>query len=305
MRIGRSSYLLTRVKSRHLSSSIFFEINLIIRDMKSEKEIWKPVVGLESRYMISSLGRVKSLAYDFIDSMGRHVHRKEKIMKVKICSSTGYPQVNLWVGDKNKPFSIHRLIAIAFIPNPNNYPCVNHIDEDRSNSVLNNLEWCSYGYNNTYGSARDKRRKSLIQFYKNHPELKMTVKKRGNTFRVFQYKKNGDIVKIWDGGLPEIEKALGKAPSVASCVLHKNNSAYGFVWRYEGDPFSYEPKRSGPKRRVSVMQFDLDGNYIRTFQSINDAADYLGKRTRNSDITNCCKGNYKTAHGFKWRYANG
>ena len=86
--------------------------------------------------MISSLGRVKSLAYDIVDSIGRHVHRKEKLMKVRVCSSTGYPQVNLWVGEKNKPFSIHRLIAEAFIPNPNNYPCVNHIDEDRSNSVL-------------------------------------------------------------------------------------------------------------------------------------------------------------------------
>ena len=132
--------------------------------MKSEKEIWKPVVGLEDRYMISSLGMVKSLAYDIVDSIGRHVHRKEKLMKVKVCSSTGYPQVNLWVGEKNKPFSIHRLTAEAFIPNPNNYPCVNHIDEDRSNSVLGNLEWCTYGYNTTYGSARERRRAAVMQF---------------------------------------------------------------------------------------------------------------------------------------------
>ena len=167
--------------------------------MKSEKEIWKPVVGLEDRYMISSLGRVKSLAYDIVDSIGRHVRRKEKLMKVKVCSSTGYPQVNLWVGEKNKPFSIHRLIAEAFIPNPNNYPCVNHIDEDRSNSVLGNLEWCTYGYNTTYGSAREKRRASLKAFYEDHPELKITINERGSSFRICQYETNGRLIKVWDG----------------------------------------------------------------------------------------------------------
>lgn len=302
-RIGRSSYLLTRVKSRHPSSSILFEINLIIRDMKSENEIWKPVVGLENRYMISSLGRVKRLAYDVTDSTGRYTHHTDKIMKVRIGTQTGYPQVNLWIGGRSKPFYIHRLIAEAFIPNPNNYPCVNHIDEDRSNSVLGNLEWCTYEYNCVYGYARERRRESLKRFYENHPEFKMNVKKRENTFRVFQYEKNGTLIKIWDGGLSEIERTLGKSSSVANCVLHRNNSAYGFVWRREGDPFSYnKPKKTGPKRRVAVMQFDLKGNYIRTFPSINDAADYLGKRSRNSDITNCCKGNYKTAHGYKWRY---
>lgn len=273
--------------------------------MKSEKEIWKPVVGLENRYMISSLGRVKRLAYDVTDSMGRHTHHHDKLMKVRIGSRTGYPQVNLWVGEKNKPFSIHRLIAEAFIPNPNNYPCVNHIDEDRSNSVLGNLEWCTYEYNCTYGTARKKRRESLIRFYNEHPDFKITVKKRGNDFKVNQYSLDGKLLKTFDGGLPEIKKIFGRNASVCSCVLHKNNSAYGYVWRYEGDPFSYSPKKSGPRRRVSVLQFDLNGNFIQRFESVNDAADHLGKRKRNSDITNCCKGNLKTAHGYIWRYANG
>lgn len=273
--------------------------------MKSEKEIWKPVVGLEDRYMISSLGRVKRLAYEVTDSMGRHTCHSDKIMKVRIGTKTGYPQVNLWVGEKSKPFNIHRLIAEAFIPNPNNYPCVNHIDEDRSNSVLGNLEWCTYGYNTTYGSARERRRASLKAFYEDHPELKITINERGTSFRIYQYETNGKLVKVWDGGLSEVGKYFGKASAIEGCIRHKCNSARGFVWRYEGDPFSYNPKPSGPRRRVAVMQFDLSGNYIRTFQSVNDAADYLGKRTRNSDITNCCKGNHKTAHGYKWRYANG
>ena len=296
---------MTRVKSRHPSSSVFFEINLIIRDMKSEKEIRKPVAGLEDRHMISSLGRVKSLAYDIVDSIGRHVHRKEKLMKAKVCSSTGYPQVSLWVGEKNRPFSIHRLIAEAFIPNPNNYPCVNHMDEDRSNSVLGNLEWCTYGYNTTYGSARERRRASLKAFCEDHPELKMTINERGTSFRICQYGTNGELVKVWDGGLSEIEKCFGKTGVIEGCIHHKCNPARGFAWRCEGDPFSYDPKAPGLRRRVAVMQFDLSGKHIRTFHGINEAADYPGKRSGNSDITNCCKGNRKTSHGYKWRYANG
>lgn len=247
--------------------------------MKSEKEIWEPVVGLENRYMISSLGRVKSLAYDLVDSIGRHVHRKEKLMKVKVCSNTGYPQVNLLAGEKNKPFSIHRLIAEAFIPNPNNYPCVNHIDEDRSNSVLDNLEWCTYEYNNTYGSVREKRRNALKSFYDNHPEFKINVKKRGNSFKVNQYTLDGKLVKTYDGGIPEIHKIFGRSACISSCVTHKNHSAYGFVWRYDGDPFSYEIKKQHKKidsgickplrHQKYVLLIDNEGNTIERFASVS------------------------------------
>ena len=270
---------MTRVKSRHPSSSVFFEINLIIRDMKSEKEIWKPVVGLEYRYMISSLGRVKRLAYEVTDSMGRHTRHSDKIMKVRIGTKTGYPQVNLWVGEKSKPFNIHRLIAEAFIPNPNNYPCVNHIDEDRSNSVLGNLEWCTYEYNSTYGSAREKRRNALKSFYENHPEFKINVKKRGNSFKVNQYTLDGALVKTYDGGIPEIHKIFGRSACVSSCVTHKNHSAYGFVWRYDGDPFSYEIKKHHKKidrdicrplrHQKYVLLIDDEGNTIERFASVS------------------------------------
>ena len=97
--------------------------------MNQSEEIWKHVVGNES-YMISSMGRVKSLERNYTDSVGRRYNIPEKIMKTKISKSTGYPQVNLWVNGKSRPFCIHRLIAEAFIPNPNNYPCVNHKDEN-------------------------------------------------------------------------------------------------------------------------------------------------------------------------------
>ena len=252
--------------------------------MNQSEEIWKHVVGNES-YMISSMGRVKSLERNYTDSVGRKYNIPEKIMKTKISKSTGYPQVNLWVNGKSRPFCIHRLIAEAFIPNPNNYACVNHIDEDRSNSVLGNLEWCTYKYNCTYGSAREKRRESLIRFYKNNPELKTKIKKRGATFKVNQYSLDGKLIKTYEGGIPEINEILGKSSSISSCVLHKNKTAYGFVWRYEGDPFEYPTKKerkkidyenSKPlKHQKYVIQLDKCGNEIRRFRSVSEVGRYF------------------------------
>ena len=95
-----------------------------------DKEFWKDIVGYEGHYQISNLGRVKRLQRVCIDSLGRRMSYKEKILKVKICKQTGYPYVCLSKDNKREAKDIHTLIADAFIPNPNNLPCVNHIDEN-------------------------------------------------------------------------------------------------------------------------------------------------------------------------------
>ncbi len=123
------------------------------------KEIWKDIPNYENLYQISNLGRVRSL----------HNRYKNKQYLKPCANSKGYLLVSLCKNHIQKAFNIHRLVAEAFIPNPNNYPCINHIDENKENNIFTNLEWCTYQYNNTYGHRIEK---SVKSFHKtNHSFL--------------------------------------------------------------------------------------------------------------------------------------
>lgn len=110
-------------------------------------EEWRDIEGYEGLYQISSFGRVKSLK-------GKDV----RILKLGT-TKKGYKSVGLQVNGNHKTCVVHRLVAKAFIPNPNSYPCVNHKDESKDNNHVSNLEWCTVLYNNTYGTVR--KRQSL------------------------------------------------------------------------------------------------------------------------------------------------
>ncbi len=125
------------------------------------KEIWKDIPNYEGIYKISNLGRLKSFrAYN---SFTKSYYYKEKIVKGKIDSS-GYVMVCLSKNGKYKYCRIHRLVAEVFIDNPNNYPIINHKDENKKNNIVSNLEWCTYLYNNTYGNKNKRISKAIIQY---------------------------------------------------------------------------------------------------------------------------------------------
>ena len=106
-------------------------------------EIWKDVVGYEGLYKVSNFGNVLSLNYNGTG--------KSKLLKQFY--HIGYRRVMLVKNGIKKKLLVHRLVAEAFIPNPNNYPCVNHKDENRGNNHVDNLEWCTYKYNSNYGTC--------------------------------------------------------------------------------------------------------------------------------------------------------
>lgn len=115
------------------------------------KEIWKDVVGFENYYEVSNLGRVRSKDRLLVYTNGKVVHRKSKIKKPTI-DGNSYPRVGLQIKGKLTMKMVHRLVAEAFIPNPDNLPIVNHKDEDKTNSNADNLEWCDNSYNVSYSN---------------------------------------------------------------------------------------------------------------------------------------------------------
>ena len=113
----------------------------------SDSEVWKDVAGYEGYYQVSNKGNVHSVAR--VSSQGK----KCGGLTLKPRNvGYGYLQVSLYKNGKMKQKFIHRLVAEAFIPNPESLPQINHIDEVKTNNELSNLEWCTREYNNNYGT---------------------------------------------------------------------------------------------------------------------------------------------------------
>ena len=111
------------------------------------EEQWRDISGYEGLYQVSNLGQVKSMDY-------RHTG-KEKVISSQT-QKNGYLHVSLWKDRTKRFFYIHRLVADAFIPNPDNLPEVNHKDECLSNNSVDNLEWCTSIYNANYGTRNSR-----------------------------------------------------------------------------------------------------------------------------------------------------
>lgn len=221
-----------------------------------EGELWKPVVGYEGLYEISSEGRVKRLAHITVDSLGRTSCYEDKILKYHTSKSTGYPNVNLTKNGCHKTINTHSLIADAFIPNPSNLPCINHKDENRGNSVLSNLERCDYSYNNSYGTAKEKRKSTL----------RKTLE--GKHKKIYQFYLDGTLIKSYDCGVNQLEESLGYC--IGDCLMGKSKTAHGFVFSYSSNFCHIEdiPKR----HQKYVIMVDNDGNERKRYKSVSEAA---------------------------------
>ena len=177
-----------------------------------EKEIWRDVKDYDGLYLVSNLGRVKSLNY-------RRTGREE-ILKPSM-NTCGYLFVDLSKYGKQKAFLVHRLVAEAFIPNPENLQQINHKDEDKTNNCVWNLECCDYQYNNNYGT---------------HNKRSAEARTNGKcSKRVLQINKDtGEVIREWIS-LSEVYRQLGYLQeNISKCCLGKPhfNTAYGFKWKY-------------------------------------------------------------------------
>lgn len=133
------------------------------------EEVWKDIQGYEGQYRVSNLGRVLSLKWS-----GKHGKHPDGMIRKQRTDAFGYKYVNLSNHCHHKRMSVHRLVAMAFIPNPDNLPQVNHKDEIRDHNTADNLEWCSVEYNQQYGHRRE--RASISSKGENNSRAKLTEK---------------------------------------------------------------------------------------------------------------------------------
>ena len=159
--------------------------------------------------------------------------RSKKYLKPNI-TRTGYHTVELFdVKGKSKRLLVHRLVANAFIPNPNNYPQVNHKDENKANNNANNLEWCTAKYNMRYGKGA-KERHSKIDYHTD----KMNAARRKNAEKtrkpVLQFTKDGQFVARYNSGA-EASRSTGVSHShlLECCNNYRYKTVGNFIWKYD------------------------------------------------------------------------
>lgn len=173
-------------------------------------EQWKPVKDF-ALYDVSSLGRVRKKEYMTKDK--KHI-RKARIIS-PVLNKNGYYYVTLIdMSGKHYFKTIHRLVATAFLPNPNYYPDINHKDRDKKNNTVENLEWCTTQYNVTYGDAQEKR---AARVSKPVAQIDATT---GEV--VCRYKSERYASKVT--GIPQ--------PYISMCARNTHRTAKGYKWKF-------------------------------------------------------------------------
>lgn len=191
-------------------------------------EIWKDVVGFENKYEVSNLGKVKKKQTIKKHCLGGDSISKERILKPNK-HREGYLYAQLIIDGKLIPIGIHRLVAIAFIPNPNNLPQINHKDENKENNCVDNLEWCDKNYNNNYGT----RNKKISDANKGRKPSKEAIEKHKK--KIVQMDLEGNVIKVWDSIKDAIDEGGFNAGGIGGCLKGKLNKHHNFKWKYYGE----------------------------------------------------------------------
>jgi hypothetical protein len=188
------------------------------------KENWRAVKGWEGLYEVSDLGRVRSLPRVVPKKDGKFYTCKGGLLNQ--FKSHDYYVVRLRYCAGGLVEFVHRLVAEAFVPNPNAYPIVNHKDEDTYNNIPSNLEWCTNLYNLNYGGARERAINTLKRKYRTN-EIQST-----RSIMVELYDTKGEL-KYSFSSLTDAAKFIGRTnPSNIRKMLRKNKIYKGYIWKF-------------------------------------------------------------------------
>ena len=164
-------------------------------------EIWKDIPEYEGLYQISNLGDI------------RKIWKTKKTICKPSFDNKNYKQIVLTKNKKRKSYKVHRLVALTFLSNPNNYEEVNHKDENKQNNFVDNLEWCTSKYNCNYGTRNYRCTKHRLH-------------------RIQQYDKKNNLIGEYSS-LKEAEKITNiKYQQISSCCRNLRKTAGGYIWKY-------------------------------------------------------------------------
>ena len=182
------------------------------------QEIWKDVFGYEGLYRISNQGKIISLKFNHST-----VERE-----IKPFDNGGYLRVALYKDNKKKKLLVHRLVADHFIDNPYKKPCVNHIDGNKTNNSVSNLEWVTHKENTNHAIETGLRKR----------ECPINNRRRGNnpiSKPVLQFDLFGNFIKRWDCSLDAADELKTKVNLIRSCCAGGQKTHKNFIWKYEGE----------------------------------------------------------------------
>ena len=192
------------------------------------EEIWKDIKGFEGIYQVSNIGRVKNLERKVKCKNNSYRVIKEKILKPNKSKHTGYYMVTLSKNGKQNTYSVHRLVATAFLDNPENKPCVDHINTIRTDNRIENLRWVSYEEN--YYNPITLERHKLNCFT---PMKNMYGAKHNRSKAILQYSIDGEFIREY-GSIIEAGKYLNIRPScISMCCRGYCKKSGGYIWKYK------------------------------------------------------------------------
>ena len=233
------------------------------------EEEWRTLVldGKETHFLISSYGRIKNLKTQHWKHGG--------MLKPKLNKTTGYYRWTISINNVQTDYYVHRLVAETFIPNPQNKEQVNHIDGDKSNNCVDNLEWTTPKENTQHAFNN-----GLVPTEK----------------AVIVYKINGEYVGNYKS-ITEASKRLGVSLNIGAKCSHDYQ-----VFLEEEFEKAEDVSKTCKRMNIGVVQLTMDGQFVAYYDSLADALHSLGI-TKGGMISAVCKGKRKSYHGYKWMYA--
>lgn len=246
--------------------------------MNNVIEIWKPIIidGITTYYSVSNTGKIKNNNTNKLLSLKKDTH--------------GYLRTTIYVNKKQKNRFVHRLVAFAFVdnPNPKDFNIVNHLDGNKQNNYAENLEWTTSAGNSQHAWATG---------------LATSVREK----RVCQFDLSGNYIATYKSLIEAAKQTCSDDAKISFCCTGKRQSHNNFQWCFEEKKEEFQSiiknrdhshmLKTKPK---PVLQFDLENNFIKEYSSGGEAAKEINGTA--SAINRCCNGLAKTHKGFKWKF---